>query len=366
MKNNSGEGPLYKILTLFFASAFLITLGLLISLVFRTAEPEEKINITSESLRFEAAVSDLLNLLDIDETLITEEETRDIASEDKTWIQFRKTIELAERKAERFIRLYKEKALSRGYETYLTEYTSGMELSALYRGYLISNIRIILRPPIRVAIIIDDVGYRQNLSEFTDLGVSLTYAILPGLSHSKIRAEELRNQGAPYILHMPMEPKGYPSVNPGAPALYMGMSSQEISQKLAAALEYVPGAPGLNNHMGSAFTEDKESVNNLMEILNQKGLFFVDSRTTAATLAKSAAREYGIPSAENRVFLDNRDDPDYIRERLEVLKRTAISNGEVVAIGHANRRYTASAIREYLPHFEEAGIELVSIEKLLR
>jgi hypothetical protein len=67
----------------------------------------------------------------------------------------------------------------------------------------------------RFAMVIDDVGYTRNLSGLLELNIPITFAILPHEKYSQVIAQDLAQKNMPFILHLPMEPEGYPKVNPG-------------------------------------------------------------------------------------------------------------------------------------------------------
>ncbi|NLB35344.1 MAG: divergent polysaccharide deacetylase family protein [Elusimicrobia bacterium] len=362
---NKSGGGVYRFLTFFFAAAFLVTLTFFIVFFIKPVAKKSPKDLTAESLKFETVLGRVFSSVGIGLESVIEDVKEEFSVDGREWIKFHKSLSLPENLAEEFFDCYRDEAIKRGLEIYTTRYSSGMEFSASLSGALISGVVINFKPLYRAAIIIDDVGYRTDLEEFVESGGVFTYAILPNISHSLVRAEELRQASIPYILHMPMEPIGYPKINPGSPALLSGMSRKDISDKLDEALKSVPDAPGLNNHMGSAFTADEASVENLMSVLKEKGLFFVDSRTIGKSLAYDSALDAKVPAAENRVFLDNEDDPEYIKERLEVFIKRVLDKGEAVAIGHATKKHTASVIKNFLPRFEEEGIELLPVEELL-
>ncbi len=350
--------------TVFLAAAVLLTLAAAGFYIFSVRAPVEDLII--ESLEFETELSGLLAGSGIPEDSISSSR-RSERKDNVIWVKFFREIETSPRRAEKLTEELKEVARRRGYEVYLTRYPGKSELTVSYGGALFSRIIFDLSKRARAAIIVDDLGYSEDIESFTSLGVPLTYAVMPGLPYSRRIAEELKQDGLSYILHMPMEPEGYPDINPGSPALFRGMSIEEVEKALEKALSYVPGAPGLNNHMGSAFTSDRVSVKALMEVLGNKDMFFIDSWTTGSSLALETARELEVPSARNRVFLDNEDSPEYIRSRLTLLKERALEHeGIVIGICHINRKHTADIIREFLPVFQEAGVELVLAAEALR
>ena len=137
------------------------------------------------------------------------------------------------------------------------------------------------------------------------------------------------------MLHLPMQPKNWPSdTDPGPGALMAGMDKHEIQTRVEAAIDSVPHAVGVNNHMGSQFVEDRERVQWVLEILKKKGLFVLDSRTSAASVLLEEARRMNLPALERSIFLDNVQEQDAIRVQLRKLAAQAGRNGRTVGIGH--------------------------------
>jgi polysaccharide deacetylase 2 family uncharacterized protein YibQ len=216
-----------------------------------------------------------------------------------------------------------------------------------------------------LAIIVDDLGYSKNIKSFIELDVPITYAILPGLPYSEMLAKEFMRSEIPYILHMPMEPEGYPKTNPGKIALLTDMGNSKVHQTLKRALDNVYGAQGLNNHMGSRFTADPNSMKNMLKFLKREGLFYVDSRKTGKTVGYGLAKKLGVQTIINNFYIDNKDDAEYLNKRMKALKSMALKRKKTVAICHITRKNTAKALKSYIPEFKSAGIEFVEIRELL-
>ncbi len=187
----------------------------------------------------------------------------------------------------------------------------------------------------RVAIIIDDLGPSlTTLRRFLDLGLPLTPSILPGSDRAGASAELLRKSGHEYLIHVPMEPRSYPQTNPGADALLLQHSEEDIRRWIQHYRYQVPGAVGMNNHMGSRFTEYAEPMQIVLDELKRQDLFFVDSVTISSSVAFAEARRMGLKTAARDIFLDNEEDVDYIRRQLRKMVQLAKKQTEVIAIAH--------------------------------
>jgi polysaccharide deacetylase 2 family uncharacterized protein YibQ len=218
----------------------------------------------------------------------------------------------------------------------------------------------------RVAIIIDDMGSnKRRARELINLEAPLTLSFFPFARNSRKLAQEAQEKGKEVILHMPMEPKEFPEINPGKGALLMSMTEEELHRQIRENLETIPFVKGVNNHMGSRFMEDKHRVGILMEELKARELFFLDSRTTPNTVGYRTAKEFGIKTGERNVFLDNnRYDEADIRENISKLLEIAKDEGKAIGIGHPHPS-TIRSLREMIPRLRESGIEIVHLSELL-
>ncbi|MBI4279145.1 MAG: divergent polysaccharide deacetylase family protein [Armatimonadetes bacterium] len=216
-----------------------------------------------------------------------------------------------------------------------------------------------------VAVIFDDAGATlEELEPIVALGRPAAVAVLPGLRFSRELARRARQAGLEVLLHLPVEPEST-AKNPGPGAVLTSMDDDQIRKTVRQGILEVPGARGVNNHMGSRGTSDPRVMRVVLEVVRERGLFFVDSVTSGRSLALRTAQEMGIPAAARQVFLDNEDDPDRIRLQIHALARVALERGQAVAIGHV-RRHTATVLRAMLSELEAQGIELVPVSALVR
>jgi len=201
----------------------------------------------------------------------------------------------------------------------------------------------------RVALIIDDLGYDGAIAEkFIDLGSEITLSVFPHSPFQKTILSQARKNGMEVMLHLPMEPMEYPSVDPGPDALLTTMSPDELIGMLNRNLDSAEGIKGVNNHMGSRLTADSERMNQVFSILKRRGLYFIDSRTTADTICYQSARLLRVPFAQRDVFLDHDQHPDVIRRQVERLISVARTRGCAVGIGHPHPE-TYTVLRDMMP-----------------
>lgn len=217
----------------------------------------------------------------------------------------------------------------------------------------------------KAAIIIDDVGYwKEAAEELVAIPVPLTWAILPFAPYSEACRKAAQEHGIEIILHLPMEPAGR-SWNPGPGAIIGHWSAAQIRDQLEADLDAVPGVVGINNHMGSAGTQDQRLMGIVMAELKQRKLFFVDSRTHALSVAEDLAYTHGVPFAGRRVFIDNKPDPESHRKALRKLIQLAIKEGTAVGIAHA-RPASVQSIAGMCDEFQAAGVKIVPVSELVK
>ncbi|MCK8828414.1 divergent polysaccharide deacetylase family protein [Natroniella acetigena] len=214
------------------------------------------------------------------------------------------------------------------------------------------------RPEAKLAIIIDDLGFaRQSIADIFSIERPLTMAVLPYLSQSVQQAEEAKELGYEIMLHQPFEAHN-PELEPEPGMIDTTMDSEQIREKLRGSLEDLPPVVGVNNHMGSKATEDPRVMSEVMKVLDEEGLYFIDSSTSSQSVGTKKAREAGILTAENYLFIDNIDEQEAVEEMLLMLADVALRRGKLVTIGHV-RTNTANAIKEVIPILEEKGIKLV-------
>ena len=216
----------------------------------------------------------------------------------------------------------------------------------------------------QIALIIDDIGQScKRAREFMQIDIALTFSILPHLPYSCKLAEEMNRVGYEVMLHQPMEPFSK-TQDPGPGALYVGDDPARITDVMESNIRNIPHAVGVNNHMGSKFTESGDDIGKALKIIKQKKLFFVDSWTSSHSKAHAISRSFGIPTLNRRIFLDNVREESAVLKALAHLKQCALRNGQAVGIGHPVSS-TARAISRFARDRRNADIELVSVSELL-
>ena len=216
-----------------------------------------------------------------------------------------------------------------------------------------------------IAIIIDDLGLDiKAASKLLRLDKPIAFSVLPHLRYSRTIATRAHNAGMVVMLHLPMEAKSR-YAKPGPGALLVGMDDDDIIDTLESDLGAVPHITGVNNHMGSLFTEREKKLELVMDELAKRSLFFVDSRTTTATVGQKLAMAKQIRTNSRDIFLDNRRDVEKISLQLVKLARKAKRDGSAIGIGHPYKE-TITALEETLTEIEKMGVKVVPVTELLK
>lgn len=216
----------------------------------------------------------------------------------------------------------------------------------------------------RIAIIIDDIGYNLKLlDKLLAIEGELTYSVLPDTPYAAEAARRIKAAGHEVMLHLPMEPQNVDRWVPTPDTLLTSMDEKKIREIVEKHLKAVPGAVGVNNHMGSWFTEDESGMAILFGILKGKGLFFVDSRTTPNTVGCSKAAEIGLDCRQSDLFLDGKILDYYVAKQWDLLIQKSRANGRAIAIGHPHAVTIETLARE-IPKLGQQGLTLVPASRI--
>ncbi len=201
--------------------------------------------------------------------------------------------------------------------------------------------------PALMVIVIDDLGAnRKSLNTLLELDYPVTMAFWPFAAHTKSGARRAHETGREVLVHYPMQPVGHPGVDAGPGVLLGSMTADRIRGLVEQGIERVPYAVGLNNHMGSAFTQDRSGIGVVVSVLKEKGLFSLDSLTHGRSRFYTEAAELGIPAFRRNVFLDHERDRKSIIRQLKQAERIANLTGKCIAIGHPLPE-TLQALKEW-------------------
>lgn len=217
----------------------------------------------------------------------------------------------------------------------------------------------------RIAIIIDDVGMDIKRSRAViDLPAAVTLAYLPYAPQVRKLAKEGKAKGHEIIIHTPMAAMDA-NLNIGPGGLRDGMSAAEIRAAFAVMLSSFEGYDGINNHMGSRLTQERAAMDVIAAMLKERGLFFVDSKTSEKSVVVAAALAAGVPHASRDVFLDHVDSAEFVGKALAQTERKALAQGSAIAIGHP-KDHTIAGLKAWLPTLKDKGIDVVPVGALVQ
>ena len=221
----------------------------------------------------------------------------------------------------------------------------------------------------KISIVVDDLGDNSIIAQkMVALPATLTMAILPFTPHARKISELANQRGHEVIMHLPMEAQSRPDLlGPGA--LFSDMAAREFKETFLANAGSIPNLVGFNNHMGSLLTQDLEKMAWLMSLAKQKNWYFLDSKTSDASIAETVAEALGLPTISRDIFLDHHTDErgeeltNILKERLESAKRIAQFRGKVVIICHPYPE-TLAFLQQVLPDLA-TDFEFTSVSSLL-
>ncbi|MDH6669840.1 polysaccharide deacetylase 2 family uncharacterized protein YibQ [Paenibacillus sp. LBL] len=220
----------------------------------------------------------------------------------------------------------------------------------------------------KLSVIIDDFGNGQKgTQEMLSLPVKITVAVMPFLPTSKKDAESAHKMGHDVIIHMPMEPKQGRASWLGPGAILSSLTDEEIRKRMEEAIDSVPYAIGINNHMGSKVTGDERIMSIVLDVCKERGLFFIDSKINYRSVVGKLAAEKGMPAIANDIFLDDVHTVQHVSKQLVTAAQHAEERTSCIAIGHVGvfGTRTAEALKVSIPELQKK-VEFVGISDLVR
>ncbi len=215
----------------------------------------------------------------------------------------------------------------------------------------------------KIAIVIDDWGYNlNNLDLLRQIRYPLTVSVLPNLKYSQTVVQEARRLKFEIIMHLPMEP--IEKIRLEQNTIMTSLSEKAIRKIVADDLDNIGYARGVSNHMGSKAAQDSRTMSIVFSELQKRGLYFLDSYVSADSVSLELAPKMRLAFVKRDVFLDNRQDAQYIRNQIYELKKKARAYGQAIGIGH-DRRVTLKVLKDIMPELEKEGYKLVFVSSLL-
>lgn len=218
----------------------------------------------------------------------------------------------------------------------------------------------------RIAIVLDDWGYNLNNLHFLDeIHYPLTISILPGLTYSKRIAYEASNKKLEVIVHLPLEPLPSKKKRLELNTIMTDMDNKQIRDIFIEDLNNMIGVKGISNHMGSKATADPAVMETIFAEMHKKSLYFLDNLVSKQSICGKLARKMKVRFARRDIFLDNENDPLYIKGQIYKLKLRALRNGYAIGVGH-DKQLTLEVLKEALPQLEREGFKFVFVSELTR
>ena len=205
----------------------------------------------------------------------------------------------------------------------------------------------------------------DEINGFLEIDIPFTATVIPFEDYTEETVDILSKNGVELMVHMPMEPESYPRNDPGKHAIYIKLPPDEIKKRIRAAIENIPLAVGMNNHMGSKATAHKRTMEIVAGALVESGLFFVDSRTSLYSCAEQEVAKRGIPTTHQDGNIDVESDTSAIARRfIELALSSRENDNGALIVGHA-RPNTLIAIKRVLPTLEKWGIEFITVSEMV-
>ena len=218
--------------------------------------------------------------------------------------------------------------------------------------------------PPHIALIIDDIGFSLRRAEqFLNADIPITFSILPRLCWSVESALAMHAQGHEIMLHQPMEPFNT-EVDPGPGAIFVNDGQECIHHVVTENINTLPHVVGVNNHMGSKYTQEPQKMGQALDVVRNRGLFFIDSLTTGHSTAYACARQMGVSTKRRDLFLDNQREVSSVVRQMKRLRIRAQKHGSAIGIGHP-RPDTAEGIMRFLETPESMDVAFVYISQMV-
>ncbi len=221
----------------------------------------------------------------------------------------------------------------------------------------------------KIAVVVDDFGNGQAGTELMmELPIPFVAAVMPFLPTTKRDAEWAHRLGKEVIVHLPMEPKNGKTSWLGPGAISTRLPDDEIRRRVIAAVEDVPHAVGINNHMGSKATTDERVMRVVLNVCKERSLYFLDSRTAYRSIVGKLAKEIGVPTAENHLFMDDIYTRSHILKQALKLQKHVREHDSTIVIGHVGPpgKHTSEILKQTIPTLQQLGGHFVPASQLMK
>ncbi len=340
------------------------------------------VTVLDKSEELDRALSPVFSKFDISGTNMAKEARAEARRGIRRYVHVHRDYETRGVNFRNFTKALEAGLKKRGFAVSKSDYSAaqGVEeasYAVTFRGLDVMSIRLSQRraakrpaikkvyPNPRVAIVLDDFGYNnENLAALFEMGIPVTFSVLPNLKYSSTISRAARSKGYEVILHLPLEPHRK-NVKEEVNTINSRLPESEILARLDSDIKSVPGLVGVSNHMGSQSTEDPKLMGIILRALEARRLFFLDSMTASKSVCEEAAKEAGVKFAKRSVFLDNTPGADKIRDQIYLLEQRAFATGAAIAIGH-DKKVTVKVLSEELPALAREGVRFVTVAELVK
>jgi polysaccharide deacetylase 2 family uncharacterized protein YibQ len=217
----------------------------------------------------------------------------------------------------------------------------------------------------KLSIILDDAGRDlDTLKKILKIRYPITIATIPYTVHDIESVQLIKKAGKTAFLHQPGEPKSYPDDDPGKGAVFLNTPEKLVKITIQKNFERLKGVDGFNTHMSSAITESEKKMMQILKAAKKYTNIFVDSRTSPNTVAYDVCLQMHMKCGQNKRFIDNELDHNYIKGKLKESAEYAKKHGKIIIIGHL-KPDTVDVLLEYLPEIEKSGVKIVNINEVL-
>ncbi len=220
--------------------------------------------------------------------------------------------------------------------------------------------------PKYISIVVDDFGSigGELLQGFLNLPAEVTFAIFPDMPNSIHTMQQAQTQGRETLIHVPMEPIGYPRVDPGKNPILVQMGEAEVEKLLTRFIHQMPDCIGINNHMGSFATTDPDVMARVMKVLKSHGKMFLDSRTSNVSVAYQTAQRFHIPAFRNDIFLDSPNvSAATFEQKLAQIKTMSATNSNIIAITHCHNQEKLDYLNRFIARLRQEGFILIPLSR---
>ena len=219
----------------------------------------------------------------------------------------------------------------------------------------------------RIALVVTDLDRESEelFDKVRSSAIPYTVALRPDQKYASRAARELRRAKHEVFLHLAMEPKGYPKVDPGKDAILLDLSQVEIEERISRSLDTIGGSSGIISRQGSAAVNDPDVMRAVLGEVKRRDLLFVDAHGAGPSVVEETGEVIGARTSELGGTLDGGGgSPTAVKTRLKQLIATAQQRGTLLIAVKAHG-LAFQILEQERERLEGQGIEFVHASKLV-